>query len=79
VAIHFTLKQHKEVYTQLLPKIEAALQPFNVKPHWGKLFTMAPKTLQAKYPRLNDFKALAAEFDPQGKFRNEFIEKNLYS
>ncbi len=79
VAIHFTLKQHKEVYSQLLPKIEAALQPFHVKPHWGKLFTMPPKTLQSRYSKLNDFKELVAGFDPQGKFRNEFIEKNLYS
>ncbi|MGR3812201.1 D-arabinono-1,4-lactone oxidase [Jiulongibacter sp. NS-SX5] len=79
IAIHFTLKPHKEVQTTLLPKIEAALQPFNVKPHWGKLFTMAPKTLQSKYNRLNDFKALVAEYDPKGKFRNEFIDKNLYS
>lgn len=79
IAIHFTLKPHKEVYTQLLPKIEAALQPFNVKPHWGKLFTMAPKTLQSKYSRLADFKEIVAEFDPEGKFRNEFIQKNLYS
>lgn len=79
VALHFTLKPHKEVHTHVLPKIEAALQPFGVRPHWGKLFTMPGKTLQAKYSKLDDFKALVAEFDPEGKFRNEFIEKNLYS
>jgi xylitol oxidase len=79
VAIHFTLKPHKEVHTKVLPKIEAALQPFEVRPHWGKLFTIPGKTLQAKYSKLEDFKALVAEYDPDGKFRNEFIEKNLYS
>ena len=32
----------------------------------------------ARYERLDDFKALASRFDPQGKFRNRFLAKNLY-
>lgn len=79
VAIHFTLKQEWAPVQQLLPKIEAALQPFDPRPHWGKLFTMEPKLLASKYERLHDFHKLVAAFDPAGKFRNDFLQKNLYS
>jgi xylitol oxidase len=79
VAIHFTWKQETDAVMSLLPLIEEQLSPFNAKPHWAKLFTMSPNILQSHYERLADFKQLVAEFDPKGKFRNDFLEKNLYS
>ncbi len=79
VAIHFTWKQETEAVMALLPEIEAALEPFDYRPHWGKLFTIDPKKLQARYEKMADFKALVHEFDPTGKFRNEFVDKNIYS
>ena len=63
----------------LLPLIEAQLSPFNVKPHWAKLFTISPKVLQSRYSKLADFKKLVAEYDSKGKFRNEFLNKNIFS
>ena len=63
----------------ILPEIEKALTPFNVKPHWGKMFTLEPSVLQSRYANLNKFKEFVAEHDPEGKFRNEFMEKYLYS
>jgi len=77
-AIHFTLKQDDEVM-KLLPVIEKALAPFHAKPHWGKLFTMPAAKLTSLYPRMKDFKRAAAEYDPHGKFRNEFLQKNLFA
>jgi len=79
VTIHFTWKQETEAVMNLLPQIEAQLMPFNVKPHWAKLFTLSPQVLQSRYAKLADFKALVAEYDPKGKFRNEFLTKNLFS
>ena len=79
VAIHFTWKQETEAVMALLPEIEAALEPFDYRPHWGKIFTISPSKLQARYEKLSDFKALVKEFDPTGKFRNDFIDSNLYS
>lgn len=79
VAIHFTFKQETDAVMQLLPLIEQQLMPFNVKPHWAKLFTLDPKILQSRYQKLANFKQLVAEYDPDGKFRNDFLEKNLYS
>jgi xylitol oxidase len=79
LAIHFTWKPEWPAVKQVLPQIEAALEPFEPRPHWGKLFTLAPAKLQPHYPRLADFRDLVKHYDPSAKFRNEFVEKNLYS
>jgi xylitol oxidase len=78
VTIHFTWKQEWEEVKKLLPLIEQELAPFNARPHWGKLFTMSSTVLESRYEKLNDFKKLAATYDPKGKFRNEFLNGNIY-
>lgn len=78
VAIHFTWQQDWPAVSKVLPQIEKALAPYNVRPHWGKLFSVAPSVLQSRYERLDDFKKLVQTYDPQGKFRNDFLSKNLY-
>ena len=78
VAIHFTWKQHTSEVMKLLPMIEAELAPFKYRPHWGKLFTMAPSVLQERYEKLPAFLALVKEHDPQGKFRNAYLDLNIY-
>jgi alditol oxidase len=77
VAIHFTLNQDTERVMSLLPKIEEKLSPFGVRPHWGKLFTIDQGTLQGRYPRIQDFRSLMQEFDPDGKFVNDFVSRNI--
>jgi alditol oxidase len=79
VALHTTWKQETDAVMNLLPLIEEQLAPFNAKPHWAKLFTIAPPVLQSRYEKLNDFKQLINQYDPKEKFRNEFLNKNLYS
>lgn len=79
VALHTTWKQETDEVMKLIPLIEEKLAPFNAKPHWAKLFTMSPSHLQSRYEKLNDFKTLVAQYDPKGKFRNEFLTRNLYS
>lgn len=78
VAIHFTLKQDMEGVSTLLPKIEEVLSPFGVKPHWGKLFTISPATLRSRYEKMGDFEQLISRYDPEGKFRNEFLNANVF-
>ncbi len=79
LAIHFTWKPEWPAVKALLPKIEAAIAPFDPRPHWGKLFTIPPAQLESRYAKLADFKALVNRYDPQGKFRNDFLKTNLYS
>jgi xylitol oxidase len=78
VTIHFTWKPKTEAVTKLLPVIEKALAPFNARPHWGKVFTLDPKVLASRYEKIVDFKKVVAEYDPHGKFRNAFLEHNIY-
>jgi xylitol oxidase len=78
IALHTTWKQEVNTVMNLLPVIEEQLAPFNARPHWAKLFTLSPKVLQSRYEKLNDYKQLVNQYDPNGKFRNEFLSKNLY-
>jgi xylitol oxidase len=78
VAFHFTWTQDGAAVRDLLPRLEDALAPFQPRPHWGKLFTMPPAAVQALYPRLPDFQALLRALDPEGKFRNAFLDRYIY-
>lgn len=79
VAIHFTWKPDWPAVRNVLPVIERELTPFQARPHWGKLFTMAPAELRRRYEKLDDFRELAAEYDPKGKFRNDFLNTNVFA
>jgi xylitol oxidase len=78
VALHTTWKQETDIVMKLIPLVEEKLAPFNARPHWAKLFTISPQVLQSRYSKLSDFKQLINQYDPEGKFRNEFLDKTLY-
>jgi xylitol oxidase len=78
VGIHFTWHKNWPAVQRVLPLIEAALAPLGAIPHWGKLFTLAPERVRALYPRLPDFQRLLADYDPQGKFRNDFLDQYIF-
>jgi xylitol oxidase len=71
---HFTWVQDFQAVTPVLAAIEERLAPFAARPHWGKVFLGEPGPL---YPRLPDFAELMARYDPEGKFRNAFIDDCL--
>ena len=77
--IHFTWQQDWPAVSKLLPIIERELAPFKARPHWGKLFATSPAVLKSIYTRLPDFLQLSKEFDPQGKFRNDFLNTNIFA
>jgi xylitol oxidase len=78
VTVHFTWKQDWPAVRGLLPVIERELTPFHPRPHWGKLFTISPEQLRASYEKLPEFVELCRRYDPKGKFRNEFLNKNIF-
>jgi alditol oxidase len=77
VAIHFTWKQNTESVLKLLPLVEEQLAAYGARPHWGKLFTIPAANLKARYERYSDFQQLLRQYDPNGKFRNEFLTQNF--
>jgi xylitol oxidase len=78
VTIHFTWKPDWPAVSKLLPVIEKELASFNARPHWGKLFTTSPATLRSIYKKIPEFVELARRYDPQGKFHNEFLNRNIF-
>ncbi|MFD5448946.1 FAD-binding protein [Streptomyces sp. NPDC127100] len=73
VAVHFTWVADTEAVLPVVRRVEAALDAFGARPHWGKVFTTPAAVLRARYPRLGDFGALVADLDPRGKFTNAFV------
>jgi len=56
--------------------LEEALAPLRARPHWGKLFSYSPQQIEELYgERLTRFRAAAAQADPGGKFRNNWLNK----
>ena len=78
VTIHFTWKPDWPTVSKLLPVIEKELAPFDARPHWGKLFTISPAELRRIYKKMPDFIELSRRYDPQGKFHNDFLDKNIF-
>jgi xylitol oxidase len=78
VAIHFTWKKNWQAVRKLLPMIEEQLAPLDARPHWGKLFSISPARLQSMYAKLPDFQQLLRHYDPQGKFRNTFLDTYIF-
>ena len=78
VTIHFTWKPDWPSVQRLLPVIERELSPFQVRPHWGKLFTFSSADIHSKYERLPEFVEACTKYDPHGKFRNEFLNRNIF-
>ena len=78
VAFHFTWYQDWEALQTLLPILEEAVRPFDIRPHWGKNFGMEPAVLRSRYEKLNEFRALVDDFDPSGKFSNAFTQRYLF-
>src|ERR1700727_716936 len=78
VTIHFTWKPDWPAASKLWPLIHKDLAPFNACPHWGKLFTTSPAELRSLHKRMPDFVELSQKFDPQGKFRNQYLNQNIF-
>ncbi len=78
VTIHFTWKPEWPAVSQLLLVIEKELAPFRARPHWGKLFSTSPAVLNDIYKRMPEFIDLAKKYDPHGKFRNEYLNRNIF-
>jgi len=72
LALHFTWRRDAAKVVALLPKLQEALAPFPVRPHWGKVWRRY--SLDAVYPRLADARDLFERLDPEGRFSTERLE-----
>lgn len=74
VAFHFTWIRDTAAVTPVLGAIEEALAPFDVRPHWGKVFTTPPARMRELYRHYADFERLVTRYDPTGTFRNTYLD-----
>lgn len=59
----------------------AAVEPifwkYGGRPHWGKLHSLNARSLQALYPRWQEFTRVREQLDPDGKFLNAHLSSIL--
>jgi L-gulonolactone oxidase len=57
--------------------VEAIMNEYGGRPHWGKRHFQTHETLADRYPRWSDFAAVRDRLDPDRTFRNEYTERVL--
>jgi xylitol oxidase len=77
IAFHFTWVPSWPDVEPVLAQVESALAPFVPRPHWGKLSTLDGVAMRSRYERLAAFEQLLKEWDPQEKFRNDYLNAVL--
>lgn len=75
VALHFTWRNRPSEVNAAVREVEAALAPFDARPHWGKVSHIAAADLARRYPRLADARALFERLDPEARFSGPRLER----
>jgi alditol oxidase len=77
LALHFTWRRDQPAVEQLVARIEAALRPFGVRSHWGKVTSLRAADVPDQYEHLSDFLRLRDELDPRGAFINDWLRDHV--
>ena len=72
-AVHFTWRPDTEAVRDAVRIVEAALEPYDPRPHWGKVFERPPEPAG-----LPAFRELIARHDPERRFGNDYLERYVY-
>jgi FAD-linked oxidoreductase len=64
-------------YDRYFDAVEALMGSVGGRPHWGKLHGLGAETLRERYPRFEDFLAVRRSVDPEGVFRNAYLDRVL--
>jgi FAD-linked oxidoreductase len=62
-------------YRHYFDLFESIMANVGGRPHWGKLHSLAAPKLATLYPRFEDFQAVRAEVDPEGRFSNAYTAR----
>ena len=76
LAIHMFKGQTYERYFR---EVEAVMKDLDGRPHWGKMHFRDADSLRSTYPRFAEFLATRDSVDPQGRFRNAYLDRVLGS
>jgi L-gulonolactone oxidase len=74
IAVHVFWKQEYERYFR---EVEAIMDGFEGRPHWGKLHFQSADSLGPRYPLWDRFLAVRDRLDPERLFGNTYLERVL--
>jgi FAD/FMN-containing dehydrogenase len=74
IAVHQVARAPYEAFFRA---VEAVMDQYQGRPHWGKRHFQTAETLAARYPAWDDFQAVRARLDPRGMFSNEYARRVL--
>jgi xylitol oxidase len=77
LALHFTWRRQPAEVEKVVARIEAALEPFHARAHWGKVFTARAGAIAPLYPRMADFRGLRERLDTGGTFVNDWLHEKV--
>ena len=64
-------------YEEYFRGVEAIMNEYGGRPHWGKLHFQTAETLAPRYPRWTEFQAWRRRLDPDGRFANAYTGRVL--
>lgn len=64
-------------YERFFREVEAIMDAFDGRPHWGKLHYQTAETLQQRYPLWDAFSAVRDRLDPERRFGNAYLDRVL--
>ena len=74
MAVHQYRGMEFEPYFRM---VEAIMDDYDGRPHWGKMHFQSAATLASRYPEWEAFASTRAELDPAGVFRNDYLDRVL--
>jgi L-gulonolactone oxidase len=74
IAVHMYRGMEYEPYFR---DVEAIMRSYDGRPHWGKLHFRTAADLAPSYPRWSDFIDVRNKLDPDGVFRNAYLDRVL--
>ena len=76
VALHLTWHPRPGDIVPVLAQVEDALSAFEPRVHWGKLL-INDRGIADRFPKADEFRALASRFDPRGRFANPWFRRTF--
>jgi L-gulonolactone oxidase len=64
-------------YDQYFQGVEAIMNDYGGRPHWGKMHFQTAETLSSRYPRWDAFRAIRDKLDPDRRFTNPYLDRVL--
>ncbi len=74
IAVHMARGADHERY---FDGVEAIMDRYEGRPHWGKLHRQSAATLAPRYPEWDRFARLRARLDPERRFTNDYLDRVL--